>query len=138
MKAKLAAALAALAFLAPTLPAAAQDAAPTQRPEVVAAGKAVQQQVIDWRRHFHQHPELSNREERTGQKIAEALRAMGLEPTTGVAGHGVTAVIEGGLPGPKIALRAEMDALPVSEQTGLPFASTAVGEYLGQQVGVLH
>ena len=113
-------------------------AAPSPRAEVAADAAALQVQVVAWRRDFHQHPELSNREVRTGQKIAEALRAMGLEPTTGVAGHGVTAIIEGGLPGPKIALRADMDALPVSEQTGLPFASTAVGEYRGQQVGVMH
>ena len=117
-----------LAWAAPSSP----------RAEVAADAAALQAQVVAWRRDFHQHPELSNREVRTGQKIAEALRAMGLEPTTGVAGHGVTAIIEGGLPGPKIALRADMDALPVSEQTGLPFASTAVGEYRGQQVGVMH
>lgn len=113
-------------------------AQPAQRGEVVAAAQAVLAQVVDWRRDFHQHPELSNREVRTGQKIADALRAMGLEPTTGVAGHGVTAVIQGGRPGPRIALRADMDALPVTEQTGLPFASTAKGEYRGQEVGVMH
>ena len=113
-------------------------AAPVQRAEVAADAQALGSQVVAWRRDFHQHPELSNREERTGQKIAEALRAMGLEPKTGVAGHGVTAVIQGGLPGPKIALRADMDALPVSEQTGLPFASTATGEYRGEQIGVMH
>ena len=113
-------------------------AQPAQRVEVAAAAQAVLAQVVDWRRDFHQHPELSNREVRTGQKIADALRAMGLEPTTGVAGHGVTAVIQGGRPGPRIALRADMDALPVTEQTGLPFASTAKGEYRGQEVGVMH
>ncbi|KRG78410.1 N-acyl-L-amino acid amidohydrolase [Stenotrophomonas ginsengisoli] len=113
-------------------------ATPVQRAEVAADAQALGSQVVAWRRDFHQHPELSNREERTGQKIAEALRAMGLEPKTGVAGHGVTAVIQGGLPGPKIALRADMDALPVSEQTGLPFASTATGEYRGEQIGVMH
>lgn len=113
-------------------------ATPVQRAEVAADAQALGSQVVAWRRDFHQHPELSNREERTGHKIAEALRAMGLEPKTGVAGHGVTAVIQGGLPGPKIALRADMDALPVSEQTGLPFASTATGEYRGEQIGVMH
>ena len=114
------------------------QAAPAQRAEVAAAAQALGAEVVAWRRDFHQHPELSNREQRTGQKIAEALRAMGLEPTVGVAGHGVTAIIEGGLPGPKIALRADMDALPVTEQTGLPFASTASGQYRGEQVGVMH
>ncbi|MGN0859260.1 MAG: amidohydrolase [Stenotrophomonas sp.] len=113
-------------------------AAPVQRAEVAADAAALNARVVAWRRDFHQHPELSNREVRTGQKIAEALRAMGLEPKTGVAGHGVTAVIQGGLPGPKIALRADMDALPVAEQTGLPYASTATGEYRGEQVGVMH
>jgi amidohydrolase len=113
-------------------------AAPVQRAEVAADARALGDQVVAWRRDFHQHPELSNREERTGQKIAQALRAMGLEPKTGVAGHGVTAVIQGGLPGPKIALRADMDALPVAEQTGLAYASTATGQYRGEQVGVMH
>ena len=120
------------------LPAAAVAAGPQPRPEVAAAAQSLRQQVIDWRRDFHRHPELSNREVRTGKAIADALRAMGLKPRTGVAGHGVTAVIEGGLPGPRIALRADMDALPVTEQTGLPFASTAKGEYRGQAVGVMH
>ncbi len=116
--------------------AQAQDAA--QRPEVAAAANRLQQQVVDWRRDFHAHPELSNREERTGAKVAERLRAMGLTPKTGVAGHGVVAIIKGGLPGPKIALRADMDALPVTEQTGLPFASKATSQYRGEQVGVMH
>lgn len=114
------------------------SAAPVQRSEVAADASRLQAQVVAWRRDFHQHPELSNREVRTGQTIAQALRAMGLEPKTGVAGHGVTAIIQGGLPGPRIALRADMDGLPVAEQTGLPFASTAMGEYRGEQVGVMH
>ncbi|WP_449465579.1 amidohydrolase [Stenotrophomonas humi] len=109
-----------------------------QRPEVAAAAKRLQQQVVDWRRDFHAHPELSNREERTAAKVAERLRAMGLQPQTGVAVHGVVAIIKGGLPGPKIALRADMDALPVTEQTGLPFASKVKAEYRGEQVGVMH
>lgn len=113
-------------------------AAAGQRPEVARAAEELRDQVVAWRRDFHRHPELSNREQRTAEKVAAALRAMGLEPRTGIAGHGVTAVIEGGLPGPRIALRADMDALPVTEQTGLPFASTARGEYRGQEVGVMH
>lgn len=123
-----------LCALAPL--AQGQDAA--QRPEVAAAATRLQQQVVDWRRDFHAHPELSNREERTAAKVAERLRAMGLQPKTGVAVHGVVAIIKGGLPGPKIALRADMDALPVTEQTGLPFASKATAEYRGEQVGVMH
>lgn len=122
-----------LCALAPL--AQAQEA---QRPEVAAAASRLQQKVVDWRRDFHEHPELSNREERTAAKVAERLRAMGLQPKTGVAHHGVVAIIKGGLPGPKIALRADMDALPVTEQTGLPFASKAKAEYRGEQVGVMH
>ncbi|KRG40883.1 N-acyl-L-amino acid amidohydrolase [Stenotrophomonas pictorum JCM 9942] len=117
------------------LVAQARDA---QRPEVAAAAARLQRQVVDWRRDFHAHPELSNREVRTAAKVAERLRAMGLTPKTGVAVHGVVAIIKGGLPGPKIALRADMDALPVTEQTGLPFASKATAEYRGEQVGVMH
>ncbi|WP_433854115.1 M20 family metallopeptidase [Stenotrophomonas nitritireducens] len=113
-------------------------AADGQRPEVEAAAARLQRQVVEWRRDFHQHPELSNREERTAAKVAERLRAMGLQPKTGVAVHGVVAIIKGALPGPKIALRADMDALPVTEQTGLPFASTATAEYRGEKVGVMH
>jgi len=113
-------------------------AADGQRPEVEAAAARLQRQVVEWRRDFHQHPELSNREERTAARVAERLRAMGLQPKTGVAVHGVVAIIKGALPGPKIALRADMDALPVTEQTGLPFASTATAEYRGEKVGVMH
>jgi len=98
----------------------------------------VQPQVVEWRRWFHQHPELSNREFNTADRIADALREMGLEPVTGIAHTGVVAIIEGGKPGPLVALRSDMDALPVTEQTGLPFASTAVDQYNGEQTGVMH
>ncbi|WP_242111772.1 M20 family metallopeptidase [Luteimonas aquatica] len=120
------------------LAAAAQQTPPTQRPEVAAAAAKLRQQVIDWRRDFHQHPELSNREERTAAKVAEHLRALGLQPRTGIAHHGVVAIIRGGKPGPRIALRADMDALPVREQTGLPFASQATATFRGETVGVMH
>jgi amidohydrolase len=109
-----------------------------QRPEVAAAAAKLQQQVIDWRRDFHQHPELSNREERTAKVVADELRRMGLQPKTGIAHHGVVAVIKGGKPGPRIALRADMDALPVAERTGLPFASRATAQFRGETVGVMH
>ena len=80
--------------------------------------------VVQWRRDFHAHPELSNREERTARVVAEQLRKMGVDQIkTGVAHHGVVALIRGGKPGPTVALRADMDALPIQEQTGLPFAS---------------
>ena len=97
-----------------------------------------QTQVVEWRRWFHQNPELSNREFKTAERIAEILTGMGLEPQTGIAGTGVLAFIEGGKPGPLVALRADIDGLPVTEQTGLPFASEAKGEYNGQEVGVMH
>jgi amidohydrolase len=109
-----------------------------QRSEVTAAAERLRDEVVALRRHFHQHPELSNREQQTAAKVAEHLRTLGLEPKTGIAHHGVVAIIEGGKPGPKIALRADMDALPVTEQTGLPFASTVTTTFNGQQTGVMH
>lgn len=94
--------------------------------------------LIAWRRHLHQYPELSNREVETSRYVAQQLRDMGLSPRTGVARHGVVAVIEGGLPGPVVALRADMDALPVSEEVDLPFASRATALWEGKTVGVMH
>ncbi|ALN88924.1 amidohydrolase family protein [Lysobacter capsici] len=117
------------------LAAAAQSG---ERPEVAAAAAKVKADVVAWRRDFHQHPELSNREERTSAKVAEHLRKLGLKPLTGIARHGVVAIIEGGKPGPKIALRADMDALPVTEQVDLPFASKATASFRGETVGVMH
>ena len=130
-------ALSLLAVL-PLTALAQPSAAPAQRPEVAAAAQRLQQQVIDWRRDFHQHPELSNREERTARVVAEELRKIGLQPRTGIAHHGVVAILKGGKPGPRIALRADMDALPVTERSSLPFASKATGEYRGETVGVMH
>ena len=109
--------------------------APERLDELAAAA---QPQVVEWRRWFHQNPELGNREFNTSARIAEILRGMGLEPQTGIAHTGLVAVIEGGQPGPMVALRADIDALPVREQTGLPFASTAKGEYRGEEVDVMH
>jgi amidohydrolase len=106
--------------------------------EIDQAAAAIQPQVVEWRRWFHQNPELSNREFNTSARIAEILRGMGLEPRTGIAHTGLVAIIEGGMPGPLVAIRTDLDGLPVVEQTGLPFASTARGEYNGQDVGVMH
>lgn len=106
--------------------------------DIDRAAAEVQPQVVEWRRWFHANPELSNREFNTATRIAEILTEMGLEPTTGIAGTGVVAFIEGGRPGPLVAIRADMDGLPVTEETGLPFASTARGEYNGEDVGVMH
>ena len=123
------------ACIALPVAALAQEA---QRGEVAAAATTLQSKVVDWRRDIHQHPELSNRETRTAAKVAEHLRGLGLEPRTGIAHHGVTAVLKGGRPGPRLALRADMDALPVTEETGLPFASTVTDTYRGQTTGVMH
>ncbi len=126
--------LAFFAFFA-AIPAAQAGITPD---EIDQAAAAVQPQVVEWRRWFHQNPELSNREFNTSAKIAEILREMGLEPQTGIAHTGVIAIIEGGLPGPLVAIRTDIDGLPVVEQTGLPFASTVRSEYNGQDVGVMH
>lgn len=99
---------------------------------------AEQDQVVQWRRWFHANPELSNREVKTAEYIAQQLRDMGLEPKTGIAHNGVVALIEGGLPGPMVAIRTDMDGLPVTEETGLPFASKVKAEYNGQETGVMH
>jgi amidohydrolase len=100
--------------------------------------KAAEQQVIAWRRDIHQHPELGNRETRTSKIVADHLKSLGMEVRTGLAHTGVVGVLKGGKPGPVVALRADMDALPVTEPAGLAFASTAKAEYNGQQVGVMH
>ena len=125
-----------LASLLTPVAATAQDA--SGRPEVDAAAERLREEVVALRRHFHQFPELSNREVETSAKVAEHLRALGLEPRTGIAHHGVVAIIKGGRPGPRIALRADMDALPVTEHTGLPFASRVTTTFNGQETGVMH
>jgi amidohydrolase len=99
---------------------------------------ADREQVIQWRRDFHQHPELGNSETRSAARIVAALQAMGLKPETGLAKTGVVALIEGRSKRPLLALRADMDALPVTEATDLPFASKATATYRGEQVGVMH
>ncbi len=95
-------------------------------------------QVIAWRRDFHEHPELSNREFRTSAVIADALRDMGLEVETGIAHTGVVGYLRGASERPLVAIRADMDALPVTEVNDLPFASIVRSEYRGQDVGVMH
>jgi amidohydrolase len=94
--------------------------------------------MIEVRHHIHQYPELGNREVKTAERIAAHLRALGMEPKTGVAHTGVVGVLKGGKPGPFIAVRADMDALPVIEEAPLPFKSTVRATYLGQEVGVSH
>lgn len=117
-------------------PIRAQDHAP--RPELDALADALESKVIAWRRDFHEHPELSNREFRTAEKVAAHLESLGMEVTTGVAHTGVVGVLRGGRPGPVVALRADMDGLPVTERVPLPFASTVTTIFNGQEVGVMH
>jgi amidohydrolase len=102
------------------------------------AAKSIAPQVITWRRDFHQHPELGNRETRTSQAVAAHLKSLGLEVRTGIAHTGVVGILKGGRPGPVVALRADMDALPVTEMVDLPFKSVATAEYRGEKVGVMH
>ena len=126
------------AVLVSVLPVAAPARAQDLREAIGPAAAAVADQVIAWRRDIHAHPELGNREFRTSKIVAAQLRKLGLEVRKGIAHTGVVAILRGALPGPTVALRADMDALPVTEQTGLPFASHVTTEYKGQETGVMH
>ena len=95
-------------------------------------------EITAWRRDLHQHPELSNREVRTSKIVATELRKLGYEVRTGIAHTGVTGVLKGGKPGPKLAIRADMDALPVTEEVDVPFRSTVRTEWNGMDCGVMH
>jgi amidohydrolase len=117
---------------------AATFALPATAADIEAVIKSVDPKVVVWRRDFHQHPELSNREVRTAKLVAEHLRRLGLAVETGIARTGVVAALDTGRPGPTIALRADMDALPVVERTDVPFRSTARSNYRGEEVGVMH
>lgn len=111
---------------------------PELRAEIDRAADRIEARVIEWRRDFYRNPELSNREFRTARVVAEFLEGLGLEVRTGIAHTGVVGILDTGRPGPVIGLRADMDALPVPDRSGVPFASTATGEYRGQQVPVMH
>ena len=102
------------------------------------AVKNIESKSIAWRRDFHQNPELGNREFRTAKIVAAHLRSLGIEVKEGVAHTGVVGILKGGKPGPVIALRADMDGLPVKERVDIPYASKATGEYNGQKVDVMH
>ena len=102
------------------------------------AADNIESKVIAWRRDFHEHPELGNNEIRTAAIIAKHLQSLGMEVKTGVAKTGVVGVLKGGKPGPVVALRADIDALPVTERGNLPFASKVRANYNGQEVGVMH
>ncbi len=131
-------------LLAGVMPTAALEAqAPTRLPvsqstEIERRVNTVMPKVITWRRDIHEHPELSGEEVRTAALVAKALTAMGIEVRTDVGGHGVVGVLKGGRPGPVVGLRADMDGLPVEEQTDLPFRSRARGTYRGAPVGIMH
>lgn len=133
MRRRIAATALALVFMAGSAEAQAIDTA-----TIDAAVQAVLPEVTAWRRDFHQHPELGFAETRTAGVIAEHLRRLGLEVRTEVGKTGVVGVLRGARPGRVVALRADMDALPVREATGLPFASTATGTYMGAAVPVAH
>lgn len=106
--------------------------------EIDRRASQLEAKAVAWRRDIHQHPELSNREVRTSKLVADHLRSLGIEVRTGVAKTGVVGVLRGGRPGPVVALRADMDALPVAEEVDVPFKSTVRTTYLGQDVGVMH
>lgn len=127
-----------LLLLLPLLSVSYQlTAAPTWETidEVIANNN---EQIVEWRRWFHQHPELSNREFNTAEYLARELTNMGLDVKTGIAKTGVVALLKGAQPGKTVALRADMDGLPVREETGLDFASTVEAEFGGTKVGVMH
>ena len=106
--------------------------------EIEAATDKIMPQVVQWRRYFHEHPELGNREFNTAKLVADELRKLGIEVRTGIAKTGVVGVLKGTQPGPVIGLRADMDGLPVTERVNVPFKSTVKSEYNGQTVGVMH
>ncbi|MBA3600151.1 MAG: amidohydrolase, partial [Acidobacteria bacterium] len=106
--------------------------------EINSATEKILPQVVEWRRHLHQNPELGNREFKTADFIEKRLRGLGLEVRTKIAKTGVVGILKGDLPGPVIGLRADMDGLPVTERVNLPFASKEKTEYNGAQVGVMH
>lgn len=108
------------------------------RPAIDTKANSIESKVIEWRRDIHMHPELGNQETRTAKKIADHLRSLGIEVTENVAVTGVVGVLKGGKSGPTVALRADMDGLPVTERNDLPFKSVNTATYNGQETGVMH
>ena len=108
------------------------------RNKIKQSADMIEPKVIEWRRDFHEHPELGNRETRTAGIIAKYLQSLGMEVKTGVATTGVVGILKGGKAGPVVALRADMDGLPVVERAPLPYASKVKSTYNGQEVGVMH
>ena len=130
--------LALAVLLAPASSLSAQQRPGDLAGEIERLTAQVNPKVVEWRRDLHQNPELGNREFRTSAKVAEHLKSLGMEVRTGIAHTGVVGLLRGGRPGPTVALRADMDALPVTEVGDLPFASKVRTEYNGQEVGVMH
>lgn len=122
-------------FILFAIPSNAQE---KLREKISISADRISAKVIDWRRDIHKNPELGNHENRTAALITGHLRSLGIEVKTDVAHTGVVGILKGGKPGPVVALRADMDALPVTERTPLPFASTVKTQYNGQEVGVMH
>ena len=136
-------ALAALLASADARAAQKKTAAPVSNPAAIhaaidAAADKILPRVVAWRRDFHEHPELGNSEVRTAKIVADELRSLGFEVKTGVAKTGVVGLLRGGKPGPVVALRSDMDGLPVAEEVDLPFKSKATAPWAGQQTGVMH
>ena len=117
-------------------PAVAQESKLLAKANAMA--DKIEPKVIECRRYYHENPELSNRETETAKRIAQDLKKLGIEVETGIAKTGVVGILKGGKPGPVVALRADIDALPVTERADVPFASKAKGEYNKQEVGVMH
>src|SRR5256885_724185 len=127
-----------LAILFLTAPVALAAQSTAFDAEVDRRALAVNDRVVAWRRDVHEHPELSGQETRTAALVADHLRKLGIQVRTGVGGTGVVGVLKGGRPGPVVALRADMDALPVTEEVDLPFRSTVRTQFNGQEVGFMH
>ncbi len=127
-----------LALLLATTSVASAQQSNVLTPAIVAKIQALEPKVVAWRRDIHQHPELGNREFRTAKLVADHLRSLGIEVQEKVAHTGVVGILRGGRPGPVVLLRADMDALPVTERADIPFKSVAKSTYNGQDVGVMH
>lgn len=123
------------ALLALSLAAFSQSSLPDR---ITAAADKIESKTVAWRRDLHQHPELGNNEVRTAKLVADHLRSLGIEVKEGVGKTGVVGILRGAKPGPCVALRADMDALPIVERTNVPFASKVKSTYNGQEVGVMH
>ncbi len=125
-------------FLSALAITASAQVSPKLQAKIDLQAKEMESKVIEWRRHIHQYPELSNRETKTAAYVAEHLKSLGIEIQTGVAKTGVVGLLKGDKPGPVIALRADMDALPVTERNSLAFASKEKTTFNGQETGVMH